>query len=68
MTITKETESYTLSEGQNGSCWVRSKRKGCHPTGRKIGLKTAKSLRAMSDSEFDGTCVLELGVGAFQNT
>lgn len=61
--VLRSTDKYELLRGY---CYmVRYRGNDAEPKLRTIPVKTAIQLEGMSDSEFNGSCVLELGVGAF---
>jgi len=64
MATLRETENFVAEESARG---VRITVKGrrAHPKSRVVKAETFDRMRGMSDSSFDGTCVIDLGVGVF---
>lgn len=46
---------------------ISCKLKNCYPRSKTVSQVVWDQLKGMSDKEFEGTCVLELGIGTYQN-
>lgn len=66
MKTLRETDNYIVTEAKRG-VRVTAKAKGVTPKSRVVGFGAWDYLKTASDSEFDGSCVLELGIGTFRN-
>ena len=60
----RQTKWFKVTKAKRG-VRITAKERGAAPRSRVISSKTWKQLDAMSDSSFDGTCVLDLGIGVF---
>ena len=64
MATLRETKSFIATRSARG---VRIAVKGprAFPKSRVVKAGTFDKMRGMSDLEFDGTCVMDLGIGVF---
>ena len=61
----RETTNYVATPGKRkGTVCIRAKDKNSLAQQRTVKESTWNQLQRYSDSEFDGACVLELGIGA----
>jgi hypothetical protein len=60
----RQTKWFTATKSKRG-VRVTAKERGATPHSRVISSKVWDQLKTMSDSSFDGTCVLDLGIGVF---
>jgi len=63
--LLRETSQYRASQTKRGVRLV-AKDKNSTPRRLVVSEKTWQELRSYSDREFDGACVLELGVGTWR--
>lgn len=63
-TIIRETANYSATHSAQG-VRITTKEKRAYPKSQVVSLRTWKQLAGMSDQSFDGSVVLELGIGAF---
>ena len=63
--LIRETPGHTAVKCASG-VRIMARASGVELKSRVVSMKTWKILESMSDKEFDGSCVLELGIGVFQ--
>ena len=64
ITILRETQGYRATQSARG-VRITAKAVRVYPKSRVVSLRVWKQLAGMSDQSFDGSVVLELGIGAF---
>jgi len=64
--ICRETANFIAFTQKSGSFTVKAKARHVQPRSRVVSMATWQILEALSDAEFDGSCVLELGIGTWQ--
>lgn len=64
--ILRETEHYIAHQTPKGAVRIVAKDHQATPSSRIIGPCHWQQLKQMTDSEFNGTVVLELGVGTWR--
>ncbi len=64
METLRETANFVATKSARG-VRIEVKVTGAHPKSRVVRPETFETMRGMSDASFDGTAVLELGIGAF---
>jgi hypothetical protein len=62
--ILRETANYRAEKSAKG-VRIIVKRNGHYPKFRVVKDCTFEALKTMNDASFDGSCVLELGIGTF---
>ena len=60
----RETENFVAERSARG-VRITASRCGAHPKSRVVSERTFEAMRGMSDQSFDGTAVLDLGIGVF---
>lgn len=60
----RETENFVAERSPRG-VRISVRVAGAYPRSRVVRAATFEAMRTMSDSSFDGTAVLELGIGVF---
>ena len=63
--VLRETPNFVACATANG-VRITTKDHSVTPRSRTIALQMWKRLSPMSDAEFDGSCVLDLGIGIFE--
>lgn len=66
-TILRETSGYIVHKSPRGYR-ITSKEKNVECPSRVVSEGVWNQLRGMSDSSFNGSCCLELGIGAWKRT
>lgn len=61
----RETANYVATIAPKGRVRITAKDRKATPRSRVISASLWRQLEPMSDSEFDGSIVLELGIGTF---
>lgn len=64
METLRETENFVAVRSARG-VRISVKGPGAYPRSRVVRVGTFEAMRGMSDSSFDGTAVLDLGIGVF---
>ena len=63
----RQTKWFRATKAKRG-VRITAKERNVTPRSRVVSAKTWGQLKAMSDSAFDGSCVLDLGIGVFERT
>ena len=63
--ILRETPNFVASVAANG-VRITTKDERVTPRSRTVASQTWEQLAPMSDADFDGSCVLDLGLGVFE--
>lgn len=63
--ILRETDWF-IAERSNKGVLISAKDRNARPRSRVVTLATWEQLEQMGDKEFDGSVVLDLGIGVFQ--
>lgn len=67
MKTLRHTPGYVATVAKRG-VKITAKEKGAFPHSRVVPPSTWEQLTRMDDASFDGSCVLELGIGCFKRT
>jgi len=62
--LLRETKNFWATKTARG-VRITVKERGATPRSRVVRQETFDQMASMSDSEFDGTCVIDLGIGVF---
>lgn len=65
MTTLRETQGFQATPSARG-VRITAKERGVVTQSRVVSHETWRTLASMNDSSFDGTCVLELGIGTWK--
>jgi len=60
----RETANFIAAHSARG-VRITAKDRGASPRSRVIRTETFEAMQSMSDDSFDGTCVMDLGIGVF---